>query len=447
MVIKYQFAKSFILHFLIIRSRAMTTAVSESDVKNQVETGAKVFTRVFDCLYLQVTAPNRASWHFRFQTRGKRIQMKLGVFGENEKGLMEYGSAIKEAIDLKAKALNGDNPKLDIARRKFSDIQSVDDLAELYLKNKAKKIKTIQILERLYKKEIKPAIGHMLLTKVHPFDIYEIIQKVLSSGRPSIANKVLHLCKNIFKLGVKNCFLDMNPAANYSTSEDAGGNMPPRDVALTEEEIEIMFDVFREYPQKVPEPTYIGITLLIILGLRKMELFSAKWIDVDLRRQYFHLYEDDTKTKKSLAVPLPDIVLPLFHRLKELSGASEFVFPARKRSSRGYISDDTTNHSLAALFGKATSSKKAGRNVLGQAGVTEFVVHDLRRTCRTLMASLKVPQEVAEKALNHNASNIVRIYNRYEYKEERKEAHEKVAKLILPMAGFSISEKPKGELK
>jgi hypothetical protein len=59
------------------------------------------------------------------------------------------------------------------------------------------------------------------------------------------------------------------------------------------------------------------------------------------------------------------------------------------------------------------------------------VVHDLRRTCPTLMASLGIREEVAEKCVNHNASSIVRIYNRYEYKQERKEAHEKVAKLII----------------
>jgi hypothetical protein len=56
------------------------------------------------------------------------------------------------------------------------------------------------------------------------------------------------------------------------------------------------------------------------------------------------------------------------------------------------------------------------------------------------MASLGIREEVAEKCLNHNASNIVRIYNRYEYKQERKEAHEKVAKLILPMTNFTVKE-------
>jgi len=372
----------------------MTKEVTESDIKTLVKMGTKTFTRVFDCLYLSISAPNRASWYFRFQTRGRRMQMKLGVYGENNDGFMTFGEAIKKAIDLKTQALNGDNPKLDIVRRKYHDIQTVDDLAELYFTNKAKKIKTVHILERLYRKEVKPFIGHMLLKKVHPFDIYELVQHVLSSGRPSIANKSLFLCKNIFFLGTKNCLIPMNPASNYSTSEDAGGNMPPRNVALSEDELEIMFDVFREYPQKVPEPTYIGFTLLVILGLRKMELFSAKWTDVDLKRQYFHLYESNTKSKKSLAVPIPDDVLPLFYRLKKLSQSSEYVFPARKKSSRGYISNDTVNHTLADLFGKVINKRQPSENVLGQAGVIDFVVHDLRRTCRTLMASLGIVRKL-----------------------------------------------------
>ena len=56
------------------------------------------------------------------------------------------------------------------------------------------------------------------------------------------------------------------------------------------------------------------------------------------------------------------------------------------------------------------------------------------------MASLGIREEVAEKCLNHNASNIVRIYNRYEYKSEIKEAYEQLAKFILPLANFSVTE-------
>lgn len=419
----------------------MATEYSEKNIKSLVERGESSFTRVFEGLYLKVTSPHRASWHFRFQQRGKRVQMKIGVYSNDpSSGLLTYGNAIKKAIDLKSQALNGDNPKLDVIKQKLNEVQTVDDLADLYIANKTTKIKTVTILERIYRKEIKPAIGHMLLKKVHPFDIYNLLQNIVASGRPSIANKALYLCKNIFQLGVKNCLIDNNPASNYNVGEEAGGNTPPRDVVLSVDEIETVFEVFREYPKKVPEETYIGITLLLILGVRKMELFSARWVDVDFKHQYFNLYDSNTKTKKSLAVPIPDDVIPLFERLKVLSRESEYIFPARKNSSRQYISDDTVNHTLASLFGKKIGKGKTGDNVLGKVGVTEFVVHDLRRTFRTLLASLGVREEVAEKCLNHCFKKIINVYNRYEYKEERKQAHEKVAKLVLPIAGYPVTQ-------
>lgn len=202
---------------------------------------------------------------------------------------------------------------------------------------------------------------------------------------------------------------------------------------LLEEDIEILFRILRQYPEKVPEPTYIGITLLLILGMRKMELFSARWIDVCLERKFFQIYADSTKAKKSLAVPIPDDVIHLFERLKVLAGRSEYLFPARKRSSRGYISDDTVNHTIADLSGKVISKRKPSKNAFGKAGLPEFSIHDLRKTFRTMLAEYGVPNEVAERCLNHADSRIVRTYNRYEYRKERREAHELMASIILPL--------------
>jgi hypothetical protein len=80
---------------------------------------------------------------------------------------------------------------------------------------------------------------------------------------------------------------------------------------------------------------------------------------------------------------------------------------------------------LADLFGKVINKRQPNKNVLSQAGVCDFVIHDQRRTYRTLIASLESREEIAEKYLNYNASNTVRVYNRYEYKQERKETHKK----------------------
>ncbi|MCG7811590.1 hypothetical protein MI353_02325 [Alteromonas sp. MCA-1] len=65
---------------------------------------------------------------------------------------------------------------------------------------------------------------------------------------------------------------------------------------LEEQEIESAFTVFREHPIKIPRSTYIALALLLLLGNRKMELLSAKWEQVDLKRQTFKLFANTTKT-------------------------------------------------------------------------------------------------------------------------------------------------------
>jgi hypothetical protein len=52
-----------------------------------------------------------------------------------------------------------------------------------------------------------------------------------------------------------------------------------------------------------------------------------------------------------------------------------------------------------------------------------FTVYDLRRTNRSLLASLSVPPHIAERCLNHKLKGVEGIYDRYDYFEERVKAH------------------------
>jgi hypothetical protein len=57
--------------------------------------------------------------------------------------------------------------------------------------------------------------------------------------------------------------------------------------------------------------------------------------------------------------------------------------------------------------------------------VTDWVIHDLRRTAVTGMASLGVPPHVADKVLNHQTgaiSGVAAVYQRHEFLVERKQA-------------------------
>ena len=62
-----------------------------------------------------------------------------------------------------------------------------------------------------------------------------------------------------------------------------------------------------------------------------------------------------------------------------------------------------------------------------------FTVHDLRRTCRSLLAAQGTLGHVAERCLNHKLKGVEGIYNQYDYLEERKAALNILAKTIVTL--------------
>lgn len=78
------------------------------------------------------------------------------------------------------------------------------------------------------------------------------------------------------------------------------------------------------------------------------------------------------------------------------------------------------------MFGR--DKEKPTKNKMD--GIDYFVVHDLRRTFRTLASAERIDGQVAERCLNHKLKGVEGIYNRHDFLEERREAHQKVADRI-----------------
>ena len=62
------------------------------------------------------------------------------------------------------------------------------------------------------------------------------------------------------------------------------------------------------------------------------------------------------------------------------------------------------------------------RSELGE--LSPFQIHDIRRTVRTRLASLRVPDEVAEMVIGHGRKGLQRVYDQHSYEQEMREALE-----------------------
>jgi integrase len=149
---------------------------------------------------------------------------------------------------------------------------------------------------------------------------------------------------------------------------------------------------------------YGGIVeLLALTGQRREEVAQLTWGEIDLPSRTWTLPASRTKNAKRHIVHLSNEAVAVLKRAPAMGG---FVF------------------SLSGIkpFQSFSAAKRALETL---SGVSDWRLHDLRRTCVSGMARLGVAPHVADKVLNHQSgtiSGVAAVYQRHEFLAERRAA-------------------------
>jgi|TARA_R110002060_G_scaffold68010_4_gene76693 integrase len=370
-------------------------------------------------LYLVVRSSSTPYWMLRYTSNGKRKEMTLGQYPNISLADAKADAAIK-----KQEVSRGTDPLLVRKLIKTQSIKLVDNLYDDWFMNDiVERVKSSHIQKRIYTKDIKPVIGDLPIEQVTPLQIRGIIQTIRKT-RPTVANDALGHLKQIFSHGIKLNLLTYNPAREFTIS-DAGGIEKSRERNLTIDEVKQVFGVFKQNITKFNRDNYLACALLITLGVRKSELCCAPWSEFELEKALWHLPESRSKTGVPITIPLPLQTIQWLNELKIRACGSDYVFPARRKSKKPHMGNDTLNRAISSLFGHEAGRKIQPENLMGD--IKPFSPHDLRRTFRSLTPVLGIPNDIAEHCLNHKQKNKRGVYDRYEYIEQRREAHTKIA--------------------
>lgn len=374
-------------------------------------------------LYFVVPKSGSAYWMVRYTSNKKRKEMTLGKYSD-----LSLKDARFEAASKMKLLREGLDPLLAKKRAEQESIKTVDDLFQDWYPTLEARLKHPKIPKRIYTKDIAPHIGEFKIDQVTARDIRTTIEDIKASGRLAIANDALGYCKQLFNHGIKLDLLAYNPAAAF-TFKDAGGVEKSRERALSEDELKQFFTTAKKHSDSFSRDNYLACLLLVCLGVRKSELCEAKWNEFDLEEKIWNLPAQRSKTNVGFTVPLAPEVLTWLEELKVRAFGSEYVFPSRRTSKKPHMGADTLNRAITKLFGHEAGKKKQPPNLMGD--MPHFTVHDLRRTCRTLLAQQGTPGHVAERCLNHKLKGVEGIYNKHDYLDERKEALESLALKVI----------------
>jgi len=156
--------------------------------------------------------------------------------------------------------------------------------------------------------------------------------------------------------------------------------------------------------------------LLIVTLQRRSEVAGMNWMELDRAGAVWLIPAERTKTETAQLVPLSSLAID---ELDLLAGGSDWP-------KTGYV--------VSYGRGPLNSFSKAKRAIDGKLeGVAAWRVHDLRRTGATVLQRLGVRFEVTEAVLNHvsgSKSGVAGIYQRHDWKEEKRDALVQYAKFL-----------------
>ena len=208
--------------------------------------------------------------------------------------------------------------------------------------------------------------------------------------RPATVNRELACLKHMFNVGRKGLahlpggVSAENPVSTVKFLDEQN----VRDRVLTPEEFQRMVNSSPDYLKPVLVCAYHT-------GMRRGEILGLTWDRVDMKTGFIRLREIDTKTGEGRNIPIGRELGEVLRRLPVVLDAQGrrilYVF---------------TRHGQ-----RIKSIREVFARVCRDAGITNFVFHDLRHTAATNLRRAGVDALTAMKITGHKTMAVFRRYN------------------------------------
>lgn len=360
------------------------------------------------------------SWLLRYKWQGEPVRIKLGDETLSLADARADALAARQLIDRGIDPRLGDRPSKRRAapggvNGASSDPHTVAHLAHEYLERHVKRQrKRPEYVERFLDADVLPKWGGRDARTITPREVVELLDGIVERGSPTMANRGAGVLSQMFRFGVHRALVEASPVQLLYRP---GGKEKPRDRALSDAELGAFLanlDSVMRYQTggtgRTPRLAH-ALRLLLLTGQRRGELALARWQDLTLtgKAPAWRIPAEHSKTGAPHTVPLSPAAVAEFRGLKKYAGGSAWVLPRADGQS-------------AADPKLLTRSVARNEKRFQAIGVQPFTAHDLRRTCRTGLARLKVSHDVAERILNHKLPAMREVYDQHEPLEEMRAA-------------------------
>ena len=354
---------------------------------------------------LRVTPNGVKSWIIMYRIEdakkpGKTKQQYRKIGSYPALSLAQARGAAREALILAGQGIDPIMAKAS-EKQKVAAVKTVSEAIDTFIKRHVKqKNRSWKTIERSFALHVTPVLGEKPLPSVTPSDIHDLLDRLMDTGQPYAANRVLAHTRKFFHWCVERQWVSEAPTRNIKPP----GDEQARDRVLDNDEIRSLWSAC----DVVGWPFGPCFKVLMLTAQRRNEVAGMKWNDIDFDKAIWSLPKEQTKAKRQHDIPMTPLVIDI---LKSVPRNGEYVF-------------STTGKTPVSGFSKVKPRyDKLMNDDVGQ--LPPWRIHDLRRTAASGMAEIGIAPHVIEKVLNHSTgqiSGVAAVYNRHTYLREKTDA-------------------------
>jgi integrase len=304
------------------------------------------------------------------------------------------------------KRVRAGKPALEAPPKAPDSFQTV---AEQWLKRHVQKkaLRTQYEIERLLNKHILPKWGKLTLADIRRSDVVALLDEVEDDHGARLADHVLGLVRSIMNWHAARTD-DYNPPIVRSMRRESTAERA-RTRILNDDEIRVLWKLAEKNGQF---GAFLRVALLT--GQRREKIASMKWADIV--DGTWRIASEAREKGNAGDLVLPGVVLDIINAQPKL-GDNTHVFPAGRGNGpvRGF------SH-LKPAFDDAL--------IRGGKAIPKWVVHDLRRTFRSLLSRAGVRPDIGERCMGHVQAGVLGTYDRHAYIAEKADALKRLAVLV-----------------
>jgi integrase len=350
-------------------------------------------------LRLVIQPSGAKSYALRYRYRGRMTKL---TFGDVALGLAAARKLAADALFQLAQGVDPSEAKRQAKQAQAAAItDSFRDITERYMALEGQRLRSVKSRQSILDRLVLPRLGDRPISAIRRSEIMKVLDDIEIANGPVQADITLAIIRKI--MGWHAARSDDFVVPIVKAMRRVRASEQARDRILTDDELARVW--------KAAETAGVFgrlVRFLLLCGGRRDEGTYLQW--QELSNGVWTLPASRNKTGRELTRPLSKAAQEIIAECPRIEGC-EFVFSLNGRTAIGGLS-------------------RFKRKLDEASGTSNWIIHDLRRSARSLMSRAGLPSDHAERALGHVIGGVRGVYDRHKFVAEMERAYEALAALV-----------------